>query len=163
MKPSPPDLEWFSVVDTAQDPSLYALATSASAWEPLVAGAPPGDLAATLPYVVRLRQNEAIAERWRTVGAGRNWGIHLQSSLPINQLRLHFKKFLTVDLPDGRRALFRFYDPRVFRTYIRAASPEERDPWFRGVACYVVENGRGGSHTFRLHDGRLYDGAVPAR
>jgi hypothetical protein len=97
-----------------------------------------------------------VAER----GDGRNWGLQFRSALPIDRLRLHFKKFLTARLPGGERILFRFYDPRVFRTYMRAASAEERRPWFEGVSLYSVEGEQpGGRHVFSLIGGRLYDSA----
>lgn len=153
--------DWFALVDTAQDPALYPLVTKSSEWQCLVSGNAPPVVAATLPYLVRLRPGDSLTEHWRSKGQGRNWGIQLQSALSLDALRLHFKKFLTAKLPDGIVALFRFYDPRVFRMYIRTSLPEERLPWFRGVACYAVEGDRPGTmHAFRWANGRLYDGAA---
>ena len=79
---------------------------------------------------------------------------------PIERLQRHFRRFLQAKLPDGMIVLFRFYDPRVFNTYIRAATPEERAPWFDGVEQFSVE-GAGGTatHHYRLLDGGLFDGA----
>ncbi|WP_265694303.1 DUF4123 domain-containing protein [Providencia rustigianii] len=37
----------------------------------------------------------------------------LVSDSPINKLAVHFSERLNVSLPDGKTALFRFYDPRV--------------------------------------------------
>jgi Domain of unknown function (DUF4123) len=119
-------------------------------------------LAATLPYIVRLQNDEPLAVAWREAGAGQSWGILLQSPQTLEQMRLHFKKFINAKLPDGTIALFRFYDPRVFRTYIRAATPEERAPWFKGVERYSVESAEAGRyHDFRLVSDHLYDGSVP--
>jgi Domain of unknown function (DUF4123) len=81
------------------------------------------------------------------------------SALPIGDLQRHFRRFLQAKLPDGTIALFRFYDPRVFNTYIRAALPEEREPWFAGVLQYGAEaEGGQGMHQYRLDNGRLIDG-----
>ena len=154
--------DWFAVVDTAQDPRLIALVKQGAQHQCLVSGDVAPVLAAALPYVVRLRSGEPLADAWRNVGAGRNWGILLQSALPIDQLRIHFKKFINAKLPDGTVALFRFYDPRVFRTYMRAAHPEERAPWFKGIARYSVESAQPDHyHDFRLEQGRLFDGSSP--
>ena len=84
------------------------------------------------------------------------------SDLPLERLQRHFRRFLQAKLPDGMIVLFRFYAPRVFNTYIRAASPEERGPWFEGVMQFSVE-GAGGTamHHYCLQNGRLYDGTQP--
>ena len=154
--------DWFAVIDTAQDPALHPLVTQSAGHQCLVSGDVPAELAATLPYVVRMQTGEPLADAWRDTGSGRNWGILLQSTLPIDQLRIHFKKFINAKLPDGTVALFRFYDPRVFRTYLRAAAPEERAPWFSGIERFSVESEQPGMfHDFRLENGQLFDGAQP--
>jgi hypothetical protein len=97
---------------------------------------------------------------WKERGLGRSWGLLCESELPFDTLRRHFKKFLNARLADGTVALFRFYDPRVFHSYIRACSPEERAPWFNGIVQYTVEGKEGLIHNFRLRRGQLYDGDV---
>jgi hypothetical protein len=150
---------WCAVVDTAQDPSLADLVRRSAQQQCLISGALPAVLAATLPYVVQLGTGEPLTEAWKERGVGKNWGILFQTDEPLDQLRLHFKKFLNARLPDGTIALFRFYDPRVFRVYIAAATPDERAPWFRGIMRYSIEGGDPGQfHDFRLENGRLYDG-----
>jgi hypothetical protein len=152
---------WFALVDAAQDPSLYPLVTQSAEWQCLIAGKQAPVLEAVLPYLVRLHAGDRLTERWRSEGVGRNWGLQFRSALPIDRLRLHFKKFLTARLPDGRTVLFRFYDPRVFCMYMRTATAEERRPWFDGVSLYSAEGQQPGvRHVFNLIDGRLYDGAV---
>lgn len=154
--------DWFALVDGAQDSTLHALVTQSPEWQCLIAGMPAPALAAALPYLVRLRPGDRLTERWQSEGTGRNWGLQFRSTLPIDRLRLHFKRFLTARLPDGRTVLFRFYDPRVFRTYMRTASAEERRPWFEGVSLYSAEAEQPGRrHVFSLIDGRLHDGANP--
>lgn len=151
---------WYAVVDTAQDPALYGMVKQCAQHACLISGKLDPDLAAALPWVVALNASEPLMAAWRTEGEGRNWGILVQSPLPLDYVRLHFKKFLNAMLPDGMTVLFRFYDPRVFRTYIRAATPQERAPWFRGISRYSVESERPGHyHDFTMRDGQLFDGA----
>lgn len=158
--PAPGD-PWFALIDTAQDPQLYPLVLRAEAQQCLIAGDVAPVLAETLPYLVQLDPEGPVLQTWRERGMGCNWGILLRSALPIDALRLHFKKFLQAKLPDGTIALFRYYDPRVFRTYLRAATPEERAPWFAGVSLYSVEGATPGEiHNFHLSGGRLHDGAT---
>jgi hypothetical protein len=154
--------DWFALVDTARDRALHPLVMQTGEAQCLVAGKLSPALASSLPYLVRLRPGDALTERWRHDGTGRSWGIQFQSDLALDRLRLHFKKFLMTRLPNGTTALFRFYDPRVFRAYMQGATPEESRPWFNGVACYSVEGeDRGDRHLFHLIDGRLHDGAEP--
>jgi hypothetical protein len=152
--------QWFALIDTAQDQSLHALVTASAQSQCLISGALPQALAAALPYIVRVNAEDPLMKQWRSRGLGKNWGIMLESDSDIDYLRVHFKKFLNVRLPDGTVALFRFYDPRIFRTYMLSASPEEREPWFRGVMRYSVESENpGDTHEFHINEGQLQVGA----
>lgn len=154
--------DWHAIVDTAQDPALFPLVRATPGHQCLISGDLDPALAATLPYVVRLRDGEALADAWRDHGSGRNWGILFQTMRGADWMRLHFKKFLNATLPDGTVALFRFYDPRVFRTYLTAATRDERMPWFDGIERYSVESAMAGQyHDFRMADGTLIDGGRP--
>lgn len=52
-------------------------------------------------------------------------------------------------LPDGI-ALFRCYDPRVLTGYFSTASPQEVEPWYRGVSQYSVEDADDNQRPYRL-------------
>lgn len=150
---------WFAVIDTAQDPKLHPLVKSTPSSACLFAGTLEPVLAAASPWLVALTDAPDLFAAWRGPGQGRNWGIMCRSDLPLAELRRHFRRFLQAKLPDGTIALFRFYDPRVFNTYIRAATPAERAPWFDAVDVFAVEGAvRGVVHNYRLLGGVLYDG-----
>jgi Domain of unknown function (DUF4123) len=149
---------WYALVDTAQDRLLHPLVQSCAKAECLFSGNPDPVLAAASPHLVRLDDGSPLMAAWAERGGGRNWGILCESQVEFASLRRHFKKFLNARLPDGTIALFRFYDPRVFDTYIRACTPEERAPWFNGVLQYSVEGEGGIVHNFRMRQGRLCDG-----
>lgn len=149
---------WYAVIDTAQDDRLYPLVQTSSHYACLFSGKLEPDLAAAAPYLAVVDEREPLIERWREHGAGRNWGILCETATPLEPLRKHFRRFLQAKLPDGRTALFRFYDPRVFAQYMLAASPDERAPWFDEGIRYVVEGPDGAMHDFRLRRGTLYDG-----
>ena len=161
-RPADPAARWYAVVDTAQDPALHGLVTRCAEHACIVSGELDPVLAAALPWVVALDPHEPLTREWRSLGEGRNWGIMMQSAMPLGQVRLLFKTFLNTMLPDGRMVLFRFYDPRVFRAFIRAAKPQERAEWFRGIARYSVESEQPGQyHDFTLRDGQLFDRGQP--
>ena len=142
-----PGARWYGVIDGAQDPRLLSLVQKCANHACLISGELHPDLAPALMPV------------WKRDGAGRNWGIALLSPLDLQHVKLHLKKFLNAKLPDGTIALFRFYDPRVMRTYFSAATPEETAPWFRGIERFSVESAQAGLfHDFHLRGGVLHDG-----
>jgi len=153
---------WYALIDAAQDASLRPLAMRCDKAECLFSGELDPALAAAAPHLVRIDEGSPLMAAWQERGAGRNWGILCQSDVEFDALRRHFKKFLNARLPDGTVALFRFYDPRVFNTYISACTPKEAAPWFRGVRRYSVEGEGGAVHDYRLRDGRVCDGDRPA-
>jgi hypothetical protein len=152
---------WYAVLDLAQEPELFALVKRAPQHDCLFSGDVPLELASASPHLVRFDDAQALQTAWAERGRGKNWGILCESDLPPDALQRHFKKFLNAKLPDGTIALFRFYDPRVFNTYIRALTPEEAAPWFDGVLQYSVEGAAGQVHNYRLRRGRLFDGDEP--
>lgn len=153
---------WYGIIDCAADPRLIDLVRASPSHLCLFKGkniAP--EVMATAPWLVRLDADGQALAVWQQHGRDKNWGIMVCSALPINELQRHFRRFLQAKLPDGTVVLFRFYDPRVFSTYMPAATPEERAPWFDGVVQYTVELASGATHQFRMHEGRLFDGAQP--
>ena len=151
-------MTWFALVDAAQNDDLHDLVKQSSHHECLFSGDVPRVLAAASPYLVLADRRDALMNEWQKRGRAGNWGIFCESMMKFDELRRHFKKFLNAQLPDGTVALFRFYDPRVFNTYICACTPDEREPWFKGVSQYLVEADDRVRHTYRLHQGQLFDG-----
>ena len=154
------DPTWYGIIDCAQDPRLHDLVSAAPQSLCLFKGrnlAPEVQRAA--PWLVRLDPGGQVLSLWQQHGRAANWGIMAWSHAPIAQLQRHFRRFLQAKLPDGMVVLFRFYDPRVFNTYLRAATPEERAPWFAEVVQFAVEPAGDAVHDFRMHEGRLFDGA----
>ena len=137
-------MTWYAVIDGAQDPRLVVLVRQCRHHACLISGDLDRDLAPALPWVAEVDPREPLAHVWREHGGGRSWGITLESPLDLLRVKLHLKKFLNARLPDGTVALFRFYDPRVFRTYLEAATDEERARWFTGASRYLVESEQAG-------------------
>ena len=132
---SDPAGEWYAIVDTAQDSLLAGLVRQCAGWQCLIGGDLVPELAATMPYLVRWNPDEPLAVAWRTRGVGAHWGILFQSPQTLDMLRTQFKKFLQAMLPDGTTALFRFYDPRVFRDLYprRFDAPKSKRHGFDGI------------------------------
>jgi hypothetical protein len=151
---------WFAVIDGAQDPRLVGLVQSCREHACLFDGKLEPQLAAASPWLARIDPADALLPTWQAHGRGLNWGIMIEAAIDLPALRARLRRFTQAKLPDGMISLFRFYDPRVFNTYIRAALPEERTPWFEGGILQYGAEAEGGAtmHQYRLSQGRLMDG-----
>ena len=156
--------EWFALVDGAADPAIEPMVRECRVAACLLSGRLAPDLAAASPWLVRVDPREPLLDAWQNRGQGRSWGLLIESALDLAGLRKLLRTFLQARLPDGEVVMFRFYDPRVFRSYIASAPPPQVARWFDGVRQYAVEGEGDTQHSFRLRRGQLFDGdrAVPA-
>jgi hypothetical protein len=108
-------------------------------FECLYSGELKPDLAEVAPYLVRLEPGSEFTLWVLEQGWGNHWGIFALSAADLRELRRHFRRFLTVYDPSGKPLLFRYYDPRVLRTYLPTCNPEELSTLFGPVSCYLLE------------------------
>lgn len=106
----------------------------------LYRGEIPADLLYVAPYLVHLLPDSQftkwlLAECW-----GKHWGIFAQSALSLVGMRKHFRSLLIVDDAEGKPLLFRYYDPRVFRSFLPTCNVEELQTFFGRVNYYFVES-----------------------
>ena len=99
----------------------------------------PPDLAETAPYLVRLQQDSPFANWLLSQGWGKHWGIFAVSGADMKAVRKHFRTFLIVKAPDGKRLYFRYYDPRVLRVYLPTCNAAETRYVFGPVVFYALE------------------------
>jgi hypothetical protein len=87
--------------------------------------------------------------RWLlTNGWGNSWGIFLVSPASLETLRRHFRRFLLVHDTSGNELYFRFYDPRVLRTFLPTCTGAETKRFFAPVGIYLVEAENGEAVSF---------------
>lgn len=101
------------------------------------------ELAETAPYLIMLAPNTALTE-WVLNGFGAHWGVFAVSKSDMREMRKHFRKFLMVYDPDGKPLYFRYYDPRVLRTYLPTCNREETQTVFGPVVTYFMEGEQDG-------------------
>ena len=97
------------------------------------------ELAQTAPYLVELPAESPFTKLLFTKGIGNHWGILVHSKDDFRTLRMHFRKFLSVWGPDGKPLYFRYYDPRVLRTYLPTCNADELRILFGPVTAYFAE------------------------
>lgn len=130
----------FAVLDGASIPDLVK---SLYEHEPeyccLYRGELEPDMASVAPYLVRLEPNDNFSELVLREGWGAHWGIFVISQATLRALRDHFREFHTVELPDQRTVIFRYYDPRVLRSFLPVCNATELATFFGPVQSFVVE------------------------
>ncbi len=151
-----PETSLYALVDAARDPRLYDWLRCDEHWC-LYSGEIAPALRAVAPYLVRMNRNDSpLHEAWQREGWGKSWGLFCYASANPEVLRRHFRRFLTVQLPDGGIAQYRFYDPRVFRSSVVTTPAHEIGEWFESVEEYLVESRDGGTtRHYRWLDGVL--------
>jgi hypothetical protein len=131
----------FALVDAALDPGIESLLEDA-----------PGEvydfhpetaemmMASARPTLVALPKNSNLLERLVRSGWGKGWCVYLTSSAPFIGVREHFRRHLIADYAGRGDAGFRFFDPRVLRTFLPEFNFEQADRLFYGVTEYLVES-----------------------
>jgi hypothetical protein len=130
----------YAILDAARREAVYKeLVGSQSEYCCLYRGSKARELADVAPYLVNL-QKEASFTRWLIGhGWGDSWGIFLESSASLREVRQHFRKFLMVHDEEGKPLYFRYYDPRVLRVYLPTCNESELNILFGPVNRYNVE------------------------
>ncbi|MHC5108981.1 MAG: DUF4123 domain-containing protein [Planctomycetota bacterium] len=136
-------MRWYAVVDAAQDPEMVAAATDDGLFiASLYLGEKGAAFREVAPHVTEFRFDGALAEKL-IKGWGSARGIFLQSAAGMTELRKHLRRFLLIEDSSGARFRFRFYDPRVLRTFLPTCTIEEADKFFGPVGTYFCEGRMG--------------------
>jgi hypothetical protein len=131
----------YALLDAAREPSIVnRLTASELEHQSLYDGEKGQELAPFGPWLVRLPPTTALLEELVRDGWGNSWGVYLTCERELADVRRHLRKFLTVKLPDGRQVYFRYYDPRVLRTYLPTCTPEELTSFFGPIRRYILES-----------------------
>ena len=114
------------------------------------------DLAEVAPYLVRLEAKSEFTEWVIKEGWGKHWGVFAVAPVDFRAMRHHLRHFLIVHGHDGKAFYFRFYDPRVLRTYLPSCNSGELTEFFGPVKTWVLEAENPSTLLrFNLADGKL--------
>ena len=133
----------FAIVDACDAPSVPVRARAMMAEDDSTAvslykGRSEEELWAIAPYLLEV---DEAAFAWITQELwGTPWGFFILSDATLDELRQHFRKFLTVRTPENEEWYFRFYDPRVLPTYLTSCTPAEVDEFLGPARAVCVTN-----------------------
>lgn len=138
------DAQLYAILDAARDERVYpGLMNSGADYVCLYRGELAQELMEAAPYLVHLQPNAPFTHWLVSLGWGNSWGIFLESSVSMRDLRTHFRRFLMVYDDQGKPLYFRYYDPRVLRVYLPTCNATELQIMFGPVDCYRIEDDEG--------------------
>ena len=136
-----PETTVYAILDGASVPDLpQTLARFEIESECLFRGDLEPDLALVAPYLVRLPPEAPFVEWLLQSGWGRHWGVFAISKADLRNLRMHLRTFIKVYGPGLKPLYFRYYDPRVLRTYLSTCNDQELQTVFGPVLRYIAED-----------------------
>jgi uncharacterized protein DUF4123 len=98
------------------------------------------DIAEVAPYLINLERDTEFSDWVFEKGWGNHWGIFAMSNESLRTMRNHFRTFLMVYDPEFKPLYFRYYDPRVLRTYLPTCDAEGLASLFGPVVSYFLED-----------------------
>lgn len=131
----------FTILDGASVPDLPKVLRSFKVEHIcLYRGAVAPDMAEVAPYLCSLKRDSLFLKYLLSEGWGMHWGMFGTSDADLQALAVHFGRFLKICDDSGKELYFRFYDPRVWRTFLPTCSAEELQQFFGPVLAYFVED-----------------------
>lgn len=135
-----PKTRVYAVLDGA---SIDDLLLSLDEHEPesfcLYPGSLAHDLEEAAPYLVALEKDSAFVQWILENGWGNHWGIFIVSKEKPKTMRKHLRTLVTVKDAEGTRLFFRFYDPRVLKTFLPTCNESELSAVFGPIITFIQE------------------------
>jgi|SRR5215468_5732596 len=114
------------------------------------------DVAEAAPYLVGLLRDSPFTEWLLNESIGKHWGVFALSRQSITEMRRHFRSLITVHDEGGTPMIFRYYDPRVLRSFLPTCNAGELKTFFGKVDTFLAEEKDGnGMSTFEMKDNEL--------
>jgi hypothetical protein len=159
--PSDAGAKLFAIIDGAQ---AVELAFTARLMGLQVFTLFSGDMAEVLahtgPYLVAIDRPLPFLHTW-VEALGENAGILLQTNAALDALHAHLREIFVVTDEDGQEYFFRYYDPRVMRTFLPTCTAGELEEFFGVVDRWIVEDESGKAYqVWRREKGGLVHRAI---
>lgn len=119
------------------------------------------DLSEVSPWLAELKRHGDVFDWFVEEGFGQNWGVFIQSELPLARLKIRLKAHLYVHDENDERLFFKFYRPRALHDFVPVMSDAQRKGFFRGIDAYLAESANGLTRMQVDEEGRLSAETMP--
>ena len=117
-------------------------------------------MARSAPYLVRLEKDHPQTDEILRKGWGNSWGVFAITYPPATliNIRHNCRKIAKVKGPGGKNLVFRYYDPRVLRSYLPTCSTDEAKQVFGPITEFIIEGKEPGTiHRFKRSEEGVVD------
>lgn len=153
----------YAIVDGCIDFD-FAATTNRNLGQPnrmLFRGAAAESMAEVAPYFVAVDMNSNFLLNWAE-RVGRNVGVLFVSAGKVRDTFRHLREIFLVESESGQEYFFRYYDPRVLRTYLPTCKGKAATDFFGPVTAYFAEAETTSSiEKFCLADGAVRRTVIP--
>ncbi len=155
----------FAIVDGASDPRLIPELDQSNL--PAICLI-PGDISEVLrhaaPHLIEIQETARFTEWLIEDGWGQHWALFLHANVGIRAMRQHCRALLNAYGPDLEPIFFRFYDPRILRTFLPTCSAKELVEFFGPIKRFIAESKDGtASHQFEIEHDQLLNKTISLR
>lgn len=95
------------------------------------------------PYIFKFDPHSVFARWYMENGWGKGWGVMARSYASLEELRVHFRKFILVLNDDNQEIYFRFYNPRVLTIFLPTFTAYQLKDFFGPVDYFMIEEESG--------------------
>ncbi len=94
------------------------------------------------PHIVKLEKNHPLTHKLLRMGWGDSWGIFAicQPDITMVAMRNNCRRICKVESPEGKTFIFRYYDPRVLRTFLPTSDADGLTKILGPASVLVCEN-----------------------
>lgn len=142
-----PDCSLFALVDGLQYERYFGeeIQNEKDVVVPFLNTWPDSQIAFAGPWLYRLNGSKRHREKLKKLAEVLPAVSWIISSISLRSLVTHFKPFMNLQLPDGRCAFFRFYDPRILAEIELLLNDIDYSQFISGVEEWVfsAEDGVG--------------------
>ena len=97
-------------------------------------------LSSVAPYLFSYQPDSEFGKWLLEKGWGNSWGMFVETTVSLEDLRKHFRKFLLVKTEEGKELYFRFYDPRVLRIFLPTCDEQQLIEFFGPIKMFAMES-----------------------
>lgn len=136
----PEDAQLYLLLDASSSPEIHVYLDAFPDPATCLFGGELGENAGEVaPWLAAPSRYGDMFDWFAEEGWGKNWGVLIQSRLPMAKLKTHLKKFLMVELESGEKNFFKFYRPRHLATFMPLLEGADLQRFMKGIDAYLIE------------------------